>query len=304
MSGHQSAFPSLMLLVALLASSSAGYSGRALQFAPATCTAGANPCEHQCKTGKVDLSHFKTRTPPQGFYTAEDIDSHSYYFDACGPISKVTCEGSTVTMGPIVVQTYGDPPPQPPDFPQDSCAALGKYSTQACHFTGMEGKGNFTCDYSDGDGSRTVSILYTCAETFEQPTAAQPDPMASPPHYVITFAGPSMCMAGGGAHGTSWGTLFMILFPLSVALYFGGGYYYNHKYRDMHGVEAVPQIDYWKQLPGLVKDGCAFSYEQTCIFIAWAREKYNNRGGADAGLKQALAQDEPGESASYEERPA
>ena len=182
-----------MLLVTLLASSSAGHSGRALQFAPATCTAGANPCEHQCKSGKVDLSHFKTRTPPQGFYTAEDIDSHSYYFDACGPISKVTCEGSTVTMGPIVVQTYGDPPPQPPDFPQDSCAALGKYSTQACHFTGMEGKGNFTCDYSDGDGSRTVSILYTCAETFEQPTAAQPDPMASPPHYVITFAGPSMC---------------------------------------------------------------------------------------------------------------
>ena len=59
-----------------------------------------------------------------------------------------------------------------------------------------------------------------------------------------------------------------------------------------------------QQLPGLVKDGCAFSYEQTCIFIAWAREKYNNRGGADAGLKQALAQDEPGESASYEERPA
>ena len=151
------------------------------------CTAGLTPCEFQCGWITVDLSPFKARTPPQGFYTAEDIDSHSYYFDACGPISKVTCEGSTVTTGSAVIQTYGDPPPQPPDFPQDSCAALGKYSTKACH---MNGKGNFTCDYTDGDGSRTVSMRYICAPTFEQPTAAQPDPMASPPHYEITFTGP------------------------------------------------------------------------------------------------------------------
>ena len=43
MSGHHIGLSGRKLLVTLLASSSAGYSGRSLQFAPATCTA-ETPC--------------------------------------------------------------------------------------------------------------------------------------------------------------------------------------------------------------------------------------------------------------------
>ena len=56
----------------------------------------------------------------------------------------------------------------------------------------------------------------------------------------------------------------------------------------------------WRELPGLVKDGCAFSYEQACLFAAWLKEQ--QRGApADAGLKRALADNEDGGTA-YEER--
>ena len=51
------------------------------------------------------------------------------------------------------------------------------------------------------------------------------------------------------------------------------------------------------QVPGLVQDGCRFSYEQTKIFVDFAMEKY--RGApADAGLKAALADNEDGGAAS------
>jgi hypothetical protein len=46
----------------------------------------------------------------------------------------------------------------------------------------------------------------------------------------------------------SWGTLFLILFPIAIGLYVGGGYYYNYKYKEMRGVDAVPQLEYWKQV--------------------------------------------------------
>ena len=39
--------------------------------------------------------------------------------------------------------------------------------------------------------------------------------------------------------------------------------WYNIKYLEKpQSIEAFPHIEYWRELPGLVKDGCSFSYEQ------------------------------------------
>lgn len=116
-----------------------------------------------------------------------------YYFDACGAVSGVTCSGSTVTGGVPAIQTWGSPTPQPPVIPQDSCAALGSEPTRTCHANGT----GLVCDHTGGDGGRTVSIVYTCSDESRPPIASQPNPSATPPHYVITFQGPWACK---GAH--------------------------------------------------------------------------------------------------------
>ena len=70
-------------------------------------------------------------------------------------------------------------------------------------------------------------------------------------------------------------------------------------------VDAVPQLEYWQQVPGLVKDGCIFSYQQTSAFVAWVNEKRQG-SVADAGLKRALAENEDGGegATAYEEQKA
>ena len=194
------------------------------------------------------MSGFKAATPAAGFYHVTDSSQHDYYFDACGAITLVTCTGSATTS-PAALQTWGSPAPQPPTFPQESCAGLGSFAAQSCH---SKNASDFTCDYANGDGGRTLSFNYQCAPIAAPPTATQPDPSVN--HYVIIFKGPSAC-AGSGGKGGGWGTLFLILFPVFSGLYVAGGYGYNYKYRDLRGVEAFPQREYWSEVPGLVKDG-------------------------------------------------
>jgi hypothetical protein len=137
---------------------------------------------------------------------------HDYYFDACADgMTVVSCQNSQA-QGPVAIQTWGQPPPQPPQFPADSCAALGAFSTETCHATNS----SLSCDFTNGDGGRSATFMYTCGPAFQQPTASQPDPQDS--HYVITFSGPAACSGGGAGGGGGWGKTFLILFPLFTFL--------------------------------------------------------------------------------------
>ena len=42
--------------------------------------------------------------------------------------------------------------------------------------------------------------------------------------------------------------------------YFGGGYLYNVKRNGLSGSEAIPNHGFWTALPGLIKDGCGFTW--------------------------------------------
>lgn len=258
--------------------------------------------------GAFDLSGFKPPATP-GYWHAQDASQHDYYFMGCGTVSSlstpVTCTDSPCTQ-PAAIQTWGTPSPQPPVFPGDSCAGLGSFPDGKCDSFNNATHQGVSCAFAGGDGGRALTINYICSQAaFTAPTAAQTG-MApgGGDHYVITFTGPAGCIGAGGVGGGGWGTLFLILFPVFVGLYVGGGFGYNYKYRELRGMDAVPQVEYWREVPGLVKDGCTFSYAQTSLFIAWVNEKRLG-SPSDAGLKQALASDEEGAAASstaYEEQ--
>ena len=250
-----------------------------------------------------NLSGFKPPESPGYFDVQGNMGQHDFYFMGCGTVATLkptplSCEQSQCQQ-PAAIQTWGQPAPQPPQFPSDSCAGLGSMAQAKCTHMNNATIQGLQCDFDGGDGGRTMSIIYLCSPTVAQPTAAQAG--SSPgggDHYVVTFTGPSACSGGGGGGaGGGWGKTFLILFPVFTGLYFAGGFAYNYKYKELTGAEAVPQIEYWRELPGLVKEGCHFSYDHAMAFIAWVQAQRAGNPN-DAGLKQALASDEEGSSSS------
>jgi hypothetical protein len=65
-------------------------------------------------------------------------------------------------------------------------------------------------------------------------------------------------LACGGSSGLSGGSIFMIIVLVVTVVYFAGGYAYMYKKHGARGVEAIPNLEFWRNLPGLVKDGWMF----------------------------------------------
>jgi len=78
--------------------------------------------------------------------------------------------------------------------------------------------------------------------------------------YICTLTPGS---SGSGAKaGLSGGSIFLILFFVTAFVYFVGGVLFNKYRRGLSGVEMVPNIGFWRDLPGLVRDGCVFSWNK------------------------------------------
>ena len=64
----------------------------------------------------------------------------------------------------------------------------------------------------------------------------------------------------GSSGGLSGGDVFLLIFFLGGALYVGIGMLYNFKRHNATGMDLVPNIGFWRELPGLMKDGVRFCY--------------------------------------------
>jgi len=96
------------------------------------------------------------------------------------------------------------------------------------------------------------------------------------PGYVFNLPTCASCPEGCEDVGMSRGSVFVILFLLSLAAYLGVGCWYNHKnYQTSYGLESVPNLEFWQTIPGLVQDGVIYSYKQSSLLLAKAQESSN-----------------------------
>jgi len=72
--------------------------------------------------------------------------------------------------------------------------------------------------------------------------------------------------------GLSGGWIFIICLIVTLFLYIFIGCFYKRKRLGLSGREACPNIDFWSQLPGLVKDG--FLYTKRRLFALSSRSDY------------------------------
>jgi len=125
----------------------------------------------------------------------------------------------------------------------DVCAYNGKGYTRYVYL-------NLICDPTAGKGGSytvTVSSNPPCTYTVPFRTAlACPGPIPK----AVT--------------GLSGGWIFLIIFIVFIPVYCVFGCIYNRKRKGTTGmVESIPNVEFWKGLPSLVKDGCSFVYQKT-----------------------------------------
>jgi hypothetical protein len=85
--------------------------------------------------------------------------------------------------------------------------------------------------------------------------------------YTWSFSMKSGCACSGGCSASSgggWGLIVIILLIVGLVVYFAGGFAFNYKKRELRGAEAVPHLEFWKDLPILVKDGFFFVFGRFC----------------------------------------
>jgi len=61
------------------------------------------------------------------------------------------------------------------------------------------------------------------------------------------------------ADGIGWGWTFIICFAVLLVVYCGCGIFYKIKKLGVTGIEAIPNVEFWRDYPSLVKDGCSYS---------------------------------------------
>jgi len=154
---------------------------------------------------------------------------------------------------------------------------------------------------SDTTGS-TASITVTCNPNGAAGAIGCPSSYnvagTGPYQYSLSLTSKSACVGAGpgpgpsppgppGAPGSTdstsgltGGGAFLIIFFVGSFLYLALGFAYNFKVKGLQGMEALPNIEFWKDFPTLVKDGCVF-------FSDWVRSLRGGGTGSGGGYTPA-----------------
>jgi len=117
---------------------------------------------------------------------------------------------------------------------------------------------------------RQVDIDITCDPgasvlTFLSFVAAQPQTPA-PPAYLYTLTLTSSVLCGAG--GISGGSGFLIALFGGIILYLIGGVLYNKLKEQKEGIELIPNVEFWKEVPGYLVDGVMFSKSKIMSIVS------------------------------------
>lgn len=203
--------------------------------------------------------------------------SFSYYYNFCENVAANAYPGVTCTNlgNAYQIQLTTNPV---------ACTLIGNMATG--NFAELPNGGglqinmtnNACCKCVNNAVARTVVMNIQCADKANINQFAVTEPANPKCQYISTIAHPNACpgaatagsstgtggsTSGGGKHGKgglSGGSIFLIAFFVSAVVYLVAGFIVNWKVRGASpGVDAVPNIELWRQVPGLVVDGIVFT---------------------------------------------
>jgi len=117
-----------------------------------------------------------------------------------------------------------------------------------------------------GTNPRQVTFQVICKPGFA-PSPITYTLVTSPTNtcwYTLTTSHQAGCAGsaggGGGGGGLSGGTVFLIILIVLIPVYVIAGCIVKRVRSGAQGIEACPNIDFWKELPGYIRDGFRFTW--------------------------------------------
>lgn len=106
-------------------------------------------------------------------------------------------------------------------------------------------------DYQYTADSQLCNVALPAGASFPDGPNPHPSPQGSP----------------AGDKGMSGGDVFILLLFIVVIVYFGGGMAYNFQTSGGFkngGTPVIPHVEFWRGIPGLIAEGCNFTFTQRC----------------------------------------
>jgi len=187
-----------------------------------------------------------------GDYTGTEANEPAfiYFWNFCVKQTSGNCQSETP-----IAQMY-----------QGTCTALG-YLPPAI----TEQSNGITVTYvnnldnkcgANKDVSRKTNLIVQCDSSAATPTLSgisEPGVCEYNVNMKSKYACPIGGGGGGGSSGLSGGWIFVIILLCGGVLYLLVGVVVKWKVMNTEpGTELIPNIDFWRDLPGLIKDGFVF----------------------------------------------
>jgi len=193
----------------------------------------------------------------------QDTDKNNYSLSACSPLSDQKSVNALCTANGANICQFS-----PPNYyPLGNL--VGAYPISASSFlltyTGGSSAGGCSA-------ARSTNVTFTCSTDKNNLgtiiSTTQPPP-STKCQYLITVTSIYACNnqkcgggGGGSSHGwwtwKSWGYLIILIAIVLFITYLIAGIGFLYYRNRTVSVELIPNLEFWKDLPFLLKDGCVY----------------------------------------------
>uniref|UniRef100_A0A2C9LWX2 Autophagy-related protein 27 n=2 Tax=Biomphalaria glabrata TaxID=6526 RepID=A0A2C9LWX2_BIOGL len=199
------------------------------------------PCTCSTDEYNLDLTPLMSARKDVEFNVSDNI--YTYYLHPCNK-SPPICKNSSMTACQI----------------SKSLNVYGIAKLDGNQIDGDPETGNFsiTNSFKDLLITRTSVVYVVCGS--EEATFIDIDLNPSTT-YKFTLRTRYGCIpTNPSGNGLSVGSILVILFFVFFLIYLVGGVLFLKFLRKAEGIETIPNIEFWKDLPSLVKDGMVFTF--------------------------------------------
>jgi len=214
-------------------------------------------------SSQAEYSYDLSRMTKDSGYYFGTADEYDYECNVCGIVQTVTqCTDTGALACQFAKNTTGPP--------QKYVATIASWTKAPdpiwAILDATNPNGGVQQTYSNGEPicvifgqqkTRIGVIQYKCGSGTSDTMVVSEEPNTCV--FTLALESKYACVGGGGSDdsssGLSGGWIFIIILVVVIPVYIVAGCIYKTTKAGTSGIESCPNIDFWRDLPGLIKDG-------------------------------------------------